>query len=61
MQQKNYPAALIQFTAIPEAERDLTINNVIGYLYLVQAKFSEAIEQHLKRLSPKIRVIYQRT
>ena len=43
MQQKNYPAALIQFTAIPEAERDLIINNVIGYLYLVQAKFSEAL------------------
>ena len=43
MQQKNYPAALIQFTAIPEAERDLIINNVIGYLYLVQGKFSEAL------------------
>ena len=43
MQQKNYPAALIQFTAIPETERDLIINNVIGHLYLVQAKFSQAL------------------
>ena len=43
VQQKNYPAALAQFAAIPETERDVVINNIIGYLYLVQAKFSEAL------------------
>ena len=43
VQQKNYPAALEQFNAIPENERDIVINNIIGYLYLVQGKFSEAL------------------
>ncbi|MCE2401769.1 tetratricopeptide repeat protein [Candidatus Poribacteria bacterium] len=43
VQQKNYPAALAQFTAIPETERDVIINNIIGYLYLVQGEFSEAL------------------
>ncbi len=43
VQQKNYPAALAQFKAIPETERDLVIDNIIGYLYLVQGKFSEAL------------------
>lgn len=43
VQQKNYPAALAQFKAIPETERDLVIDNIIGYLYLVQGEFSEAL------------------
>ena len=43
MQQKNYSAALVQFSAIPETERDTAIDNIIGYLYLVQKKFSEAL------------------
>ncbi len=43
VKQKNYPAALAQFAAIPETERDLVIENVIGYLYLVQGEFSEAL------------------
>lgn len=41
--QKNFPAALAQFTEIPENDRDIVINNIIGYLYLVQNEFAEAI------------------
>ena len=43
VKQKNYPDALVQFTAIPETERDVVINNIIGYLFLVQSKYSEAL------------------
>lgn len=43
VQQKNYPDALAQFAAIPENERDLVIDNIIGYLYLVQGEFSKAL------------------
>ncbi len=40
---KNYPAALAQFTAIPETERDIVIHNIIGYLFLVQNRYDEAL------------------
>ena len=43
MQQKNYAAALAQFTSIPETERDVNIWNIIGYLYLMQDRPSEAL------------------
>ena len=43
MQQKNYAAALTQFTAIPEMERDVNIWNIIGYLYLMLYRPSEAL------------------
>ena len=51
MQQKNYPAALAQFTAIPETERDVVIHNIIGYLHLVQGEFSEALTAFEKVVS----------
>ncbi|MDE0084613.1 MAG: tetratricopeptide repeat protein, partial [Candidatus Poribacteria bacterium] len=51
VQQKNYPAALTQFTAIPENERDIVIDNIIGYLYLVQGEFSEALTAFEKVVS----------
>lgn len=43
VKQKNFPAALNHFNAIPETERDVVINNIIGYLYLVQGQYSEAL------------------
>lgn len=43
VKQKNYTAALTQFTSIPEEQRDTVIHNIIGYLYLVQRKYSEAL------------------
>ncbi len=43
VKQKNYTAALTQFTSIPEEHRDTVIHNIIGYLYLVQRKYSEAL------------------
>lgn len=43
LKQKNYTAALTQFTSIPEEQRDTVIHNIIGYLYLVQRKYSEAL------------------
>ncbi len=51
VQQKNYPAALAQFNAIPETERDVVIHNIIGYLYLVQGEFSEALTAFEKAVS----------
>ncbi|MCG9127656.1 tetratricopeptide repeat protein [Candidatus Poribacteria bacterium] len=43
VKQKKYTAALAQFTSIPEEQRDTVIHNIIGYLYLVQRKYSEAL------------------
>ena len=43
LKQKNYTAALTQFTSIPEEHRDTVIHNIIGYLHLVQRKYSEAL------------------
>lgn len=43
VKQKNYPGALLQFSAIPEQQRDLVIDNIIGYLYLVQDEYTEAL------------------
>ena len=40
---KNYTAALTQFTSIPEEQRDTVIHNIIGYLYLMQRKYSDAL------------------
>ncbi|MYB66050.1 tetratricopeptide repeat protein [Candidatus Poribacteria bacterium] len=51
VKQKNYPAALAQYIAIPETERDVVINNIIGYLYLVQKKYSEALTLFEKVIS----------
>lgn len=43
VQQKKYADALIQFNAIPEKERDIVIHNIIGYLYLVQSQYTQAL------------------
>lgn len=43
VKQKKYTAALIQFSSIPEEQRDTVIHNIIGYLYLVQRKYSDAL------------------
>ena len=43
VKQKSYTAALTQFTSIPEEQRDTVIHNIIGYLYLVQRKYSGAL------------------
>ncbi len=51
VKQKNYPAALAQYNEIPETDRDALINNIIGYLYLVQKKYSEALTQFEKVIS----------
>jgi len=61
VQQKNYPAALAQFQAIPETERDVVINNIIGYLYLVQGRYTEALTAFDKVISqdPYNRPTYQ--
>ncbi len=42
MQQRQYAAALAEFEAIPESERDLQIYNTIGYLCLVQGEYQKA-------------------
>ena len=42
MQQRQYAAALAEFEAIPESERDIQIYNTIGYLYLVQREYQKA-------------------
>ncbi len=61
VQQKNFPAALNHFNAIPETERDVVINNIIGYLYLVQGQYSEALTVFDKVISqdPLNRSTYQ--
>ncbi len=51
VKQKNYTAALAQYNEIPETDRDVLINNIIGYLYLVQKKYSEALTQFEKVIS----------
>ena len=51
VKQKNFPAALNHFNAIPETERDVVINNIIGYLYLVQGQYSEALKVFDKVIS----------
>ena len=42
MRQREYAAALAEFQAIPEAERDTQIYNTIGYLCLVQGEHQKA-------------------
>ena len=42
MRQRQYAAALAEFEAIPESERDIEIYNTIGYLYLVEGEHTEA-------------------
>ncbi|MYF99981.1 tetratricopeptide repeat protein [Candidatus Poribacteria bacterium] len=61
VQQKNFPAALNHFNAIPETERDVVINNIIGYLYLVQGQYSDALTVFDKVISqdPLNRPTYQ--
>ena len=61
VQQKNFPAALNHFNAIPETERDVVINNIIGYLYLVQGRYTEALTAFDKVISqdPHNRSTYQ--
>lgn len=61
VKQKNYPAALAQYIKIPETERDVLINNIIGYLYLVQKKYSEALTLFEKVISedPRNNSCYQ--
>ena len=42
MRQREYAAALTEFEAIPESERDVEIYNTIGYLYLVAGEHEKA-------------------
>ena len=42
MRQRQYTAALAEFEAIPESERNIEIHNTIGYLYLVKGEHAEA-------------------
>lgn len=43
IRQRNYAAALAEFTAIPEGDRDIHIDNTIAYLYLMQREFLKAL------------------
>ncbi len=43
MQQRNYAAALNEFEAILEDDRDIHIDNTIAYLYLMQGEFMKAL------------------
>ena len=60
VKQKNYPAALTQFNKIPETERDVLINNTIGFLYLIQRRYIKALTLFEKVISedPKNRSSY---
>ena len=42
MRQREYTAALSEFEAIPESERDIQIYNTIGYLSLVEREYEKA-------------------
>ena len=42
MRQRQYAAALAEFEAIPESERDVEIYNTIGYLNLVEGEHTKA-------------------
>ena len=42
MRQRQYTAALAEFEAIPESERDVEIYNTIGYLNLVEGEHAKA-------------------
>ena len=42
MRQRQHAAALAEFEAIPESERDIEIYNTIGYLYLVEGEHAKA-------------------
>ena len=42
MRQRQYAAALAEFEAIPESERDIEIYNTTGYLYLVEGEHAKA-------------------
>jgi protein O-GlcNAc transferase len=42
IRQRQYAAALAEFEAIPESERDIEIYNTTGYLYLVEGEHAKA-------------------
>jgi len=42
MRQRQHAAALAEFEAIPDSERDIEIYNTIGYLYLVEGEHAKA-------------------